>query len=65
MNVLFWKRIGEESTHAFIGGFSAAALAAGGGLDKALLIGGLVAGVRAVLGVLAMNFGDHDKPSVL
>ena len=58
----FLKRLAEESLHAFIGGFAAAALI--GDLGKATLVGGLVAGVRAVFGVLVRNFGTEDRPSV-
>lgn len=61
-NVTFGKRLLEESAHAFVGGFAAAALV--GDLGTATLVAAATAGVRAVLGVLVKNFGDKDKPSV-
>lgn len=61
-SLVFLKRLAEESLHAFVGGFAAAALT--GDLGKAVLVGALVAGVRSVFGVLVRNFGSEDRPSV-
>lgn len=58
----FLKRLGEESVHAFLGGF--ALVAVSGDFGKATLFGGLLAGFRGVMGVLLRNFGDDvDRPS--
>jgi hypothetical protein len=61
--MLFLKRLAEEAVHAFVAGFAGVAVT--GDLDKAGLVAAVVVGFRAVLGVLAKNFGpDKDKPSI-
>jgi hypothetical protein len=60
----FLKRLGEEAVHSFIAGGAAAMLAAGDGLGKAAALAAVVAGARAVLGVLVSAFGASDSPSV-
>ena len=62
--MLFAKRLLEECAYAFAGAASGVLLT--GELDKAGLLAAAVVGTRAVIGVLAKNFGgDKDKPSAL
>lgn len=62
----FLKRSGEEALQAFVAAFATVFLAAGDGLGKAAAVAGVVAGVRAVLGVLAKPLGRNtESPSVL
>lgn len=61
--LVFVKRLAEESSYAFVGGF-AVALQSSGDLGTAGLVGAATAGIRAVVGVLVKNFGEADKPSV-
>lgn len=64
MSLAFLKRVAEEAVYAFVAAVSAGILA-GGDLGKASAVAGLVAGGRAVLGVLVKNFGsDTERPSV-
>ena len=60
----YFKRLLEEAVHSFLAGGAAAILASGDGLGKAAALGGVVAGGRAVLGVLVAKFGAKDSPSV-
>jgi hypothetical protein len=60
----YFKRLLEEALHAFLAGGAAAALMAGDGLGKAAALGGVVAGARAVLGLIVKRFGAEDSPSV-
>lgn len=61
---LYFKRLLEEAVHAFLAGGGAAVLASGDGLSKAAAVGGVVAGLRAVLGIVVAKFGAKDSPSV-
>lgn len=60
---MFVKRLAEECLYTFAGTF--AAVAATGDLGTASLVAAAVAGARAVLGLIAKNVGDKDKPTLV
>lgn len=64
MNMTYIKRLLTEIAVAFLAGASASLAASGGSLDKAALVGAIVAGGRAVFGLMVKPFGDKDRPSL-
>lgn len=61
---MFVKRLAEECGYVFVGSF-ALALQTSGDFSTAALSGAVIAGGRAVVGVIAKRFGaDKDKPSL-
>lgn len=57
----FLKKLGKEAAVVFVVAFGTVLLA-GPGLSAAAATAGLVAGVRAVVGVVIKNVGEEDSP---
>lgn len=58
----FLVKVAKEAVLTFLGTAGTTFLAFGSGLEKAALVGGAVAGVRAVIGVVVKNVGTPDTP---
>jgi hypothetical protein len=58
----FLLKVAKESVVTFVGTAGSVFLAFGDGLEKAALVGGVVAGVRAVIGAIVKNVGTPDTP---
>lgn len=57
----FLKKVVKEAAVVFVVSFGTVLLA-GPGLSAAAAIAGLVAGVRAVVGVVIKDVGEEDSP---
>lgn len=58
----FLVSVAKEAVVTFVGTAGSVFLAFGEGLEKAALVAGVVAGVRAVVGVVVKNVGTPDSP---
>lgn len=58
----FLLKVAKEAVVTFVGTAGSVFLAFGDGLEQAALVGGVVAGVRAVIGVVVKNVGTPDTP---
>ena len=58
----FLVQVAKEAVVTFVGTAGSVFLAFGDGLDKAAIVGAVVAGVRAVIGVVVKNVGTPDTP---
>lgn len=58
-------RLAEQAVVTFGSGFFAALAVANGSWTKAVLVGAVSAGVRAVYGMFSKPVGDGSQPSVL
>lgn len=57
----FISKVVKEAAIVFVVAFGTVVLA-GPGLSAAAVIAGIVAGVRAVVGVIIRNVGEKDSP---
>lgn len=60
----FLIKVAKEAVTTFVGTAGSVFLAFGDGLEKAALVGGVVAGVRAVIGVIVKDIGEKNTPSL-
>lgn len=58
----FLVKVVKEAVLTFVGTAGSVFLAFGDGLEKAAVVGAVVAGVRAVVGVVVKNVGTPDSP---
>jgi len=58
----FLLKVAKEAVLTFVGTAGSVFLAFGDGLEKAAVVGGVVAGVRAVVGVIVKNVGTPNSP---